>query len=366
MRGKGKTNLKHVAQAAGISPAAVSRFLNGTLTLPIATRTRIDKAIKALNYEPNPHARRLRRGRSDTIGLVLPDIANPFFATLVAAVEEEADKRGFGLSIHATLNRSGREVAYVNALSRNHIDGLLFITNHPDDGTLARLINQTGKVVIADEDVPQAITPKLFSDNEQGGYLAGCHLADHGHRDVAYIGGPKGMISTVRRSGGLERALRERGLPYQLYRYDGDYTVEFGRQAARRFLDDNCPASAILAGSDEIAIGLIEVFRAQNITIPDDVSLIGFDDIEPLHLFNPPLTAIRQQVRLLGQKALALLLETNWEEKGATFSEQLLPVEIKLRQSVGAPSRRFRVSAGSTPKEVEPDEEERTSKNLIS
>jgi len=336
MRGKNTTSLKQVAQVAGISPAAVSRFLNGTLQLPLKTRARVDKAIKDLNYLPNPHARRLRRGRSDTVGIVLPDIANPFFATLVAAVEAAADKRGLALSIHATLNRSGREIAYVEALSRHHVDGLLFLTNHPDDGQLAKLINQSGKIVIVDEDVPQAKMPKLFSDNEAGGYLAGKHLAEYGHQHIAYVGGPTGMLSSKRRFGGLERALIERALPYQLLCYEGEYTVEFGRQVARRFLDERCPASAIFAGSDEIAIGLMEVFRAQNITIPDDV------DIQPLHLFTPPLTAIRQPIRLLGQAALALLLETNWAQKDNSFSEQLLPVEIMVRQSVCAPSRRFK------------------------
>jgi len=342
MNKKKAASLKQVAQVAGISPTTVSRFLNGTLTLPDETRKRIEKAIEAFKYEPNPHARRLRRGLSDTIGIVLPDIANPFFATLVAAVEEEADSRGLHLSIHATLNRPGREVAYVKNLQHNHVDGLLFLTNHPDDGQLAAMINRTGKIVIVDEDLPQATVPKLFSDNEQGGYLAGCHLAEHKHHHIVYIGGPPGMISSVRRSQGLERALSERGQPYQLLRYEGHYTVDFGRAAARRFLDENMPATAIFAASDEIAIGVIEVLRGANITIPDDVSLIGFDDIEPLHLFAPPLTAIRQPVRLLGQKALALLLETNWEERESIFSEQLLPVEMRVRKSVSAPSKRFK------------------------
>jgi len=342
MSKKKAVSLKDVATMAGVSPAAISRFLNGTLTLPDETRVRVDKAIKEFNYEPNPHARRLRRGRSDTIGIVLPDIANPFFSTLVAAVEEAADVNGLSLSIHATLNRPGREVAYIESLRRNHVDGLLFLTNHPDDGELAALINQAGKIVIIDEDLPQAKVPKLFSDNETGGYLAGCHLADFGHRYIAYIGGPAGMISSVRRFGGLERALVERAQPYQLLRYEGHYTVEFGRVAAQRFLDEGMPATAIFAGSDEISIGVIEVLRAHNITIPDDVSLIGFDDIGPLHLFAPPLTAIRQPVRLLGQEALALLLETNWDEKKNCFSERLLPVEIRVRHSVAAPIRHFK------------------------
>ena len=339
MSSKRATSLKDVADAAGVSVATVSRLLNGSLQLPAETKQRIVKAIQDLKYEPNPHARSLSRGRSDTIGLVVPDIGNPFFATLVSAVEEEADKRGLALSLHVTLNRPGREISYVTALARNHVDGLIFITNHPDDGELAALINQTGKVVIVDEDVPHAMVPKLFSDNEQGGYLAGRHLVDHGHRRVLYIGGPQEMISTRRRFHGLERALKERGEPFQIIRYEGSFTVEFGREAARRFLDEGKQATAIFASSDEIAIGLIEVLLAEGVSIPDEVSVIGFDDVGPLHLFAPPLTAIRQPVRALGERGLALLLETNWQETESLRTEELLPVEIVVRNSVAPPSK---------------------------
>lgn len=340
MKGKA-TSLKDVAQAAGVSVTTVSRLLNGSLDLPAETKKRIDDAIRALNYQPNPHARRLSRGRSDAIGLVVPDIANPFFATLVAAVEEEADGRGLAVSLYATLNRSGREVAYLQLIERNHVDGLIFVTNHPDDGQLAELINRTGKVVVADEDVPGALAPKLFCDNEQGGYLAGCHLAEMGHADVLFIGGPDAMISGRRRFSGLERAMGERlGSATRLYKYEGNYTTEFGRQAARRFIEEGRPATAIFASSDEIAIGLIEVFRAQGVSIPDDVSVVGFDDVGPLHLFAPPMTAVRQPVRAIGQRAVSLLLETNWQEGEASSDEELLPVEIVVRKSVAPPARR--------------------------
>lgn len=340
MSNKRATSLKDVADAAGVSVTTVSRMLNGSLQLPPETKLRIDKAIQDLKYEPNPHARRLSRGRSDTIGLVVPDIANPFFATLVATIEEEADKRGLALSLHATLNRPGREIAYLRSLGRNHVDGLVFVTNHPDDGELAALINQTGKVVVVDEDVPNAMVPKLFCDNEQGGYLAGRHLAEFGHTRVLYIGGPQEMISTRRRYKGLERAMIEHGAGIDgLIRYEGDYTVEFGRAAGRRFLDEGKPATAIFASSDEIAIGLIEVLRGQGVSIPGEVSIVGFDDVGPLHLFAPPLTAIRQPVRAIGERALSLLLETDWQQREDFTSEELLPIEIVVRNSVAPPSK---------------------------
>jgi len=334
------TSLRDVASAAGVSVTTVSRMLNGTLELPAETRKRIQDAIQNLNYQPNPHARRLSLGRAETIGLVVPDIANPFFATLVAAVEEEADQRGLSVALNATLNRPGREIAYLQSIARNFIDGLIFLTNHPDDGQLAELINKTGRVVVVDEDVPGAKAPKLFGDNETGGYLAGRHLAEHGHMNVLFVGGSEEMVSTRRRFSGLERAMREAfGSAAQLESYKGDFTASFGRQAAQRFMAEKCPATAIFASSDEIAVGLMEVFQAEGVRVPDDVSMIGFDDIGPLHLFAPPLTAIRQPVRALGQRALSMLLETNWQEREPHATEEILPVEIVVRKSVAPPSK---------------------------
>ena len=334
------TSIKDVARVAGVSVTTVSRYLNRSLNLPVATRTRIDAAIKSLDYRPNPHARRLSRGRAETIGLVVPDISNPFFATLVAAVEEEADRRALAISLHATLNRPGREITYLELIEHNHVDGLIFATNHPDDGLLAPLINNTGKVVVVDEDVPGAKVPKILCDNEQGGYLVGRHLADYGHRRVLFVGGPPGMLSARRRCQGLSRALAESfGDDVDLTSYSGDYTVDYGRHAARRFLQEGRPASAVFASSDEIAIGMIEVFRESAVSVPDDVSLVGFDDVSPLHLFEPPVTTVRQPVGQIGKRALEVLLETNWQEPGSFASEELLPVEIVVRHSVAPPAK---------------------------
>lgn len=338
---KAKTpSLKDVAAAAGVSVTAVSRLMNGSLDLPYHTKKRIEDAIKTLNYRPNPHARRLSMGRSDTIGLVVPDIANPFFSTLVAAVEQAADEKRLVVSLHATLNRAGREVEYLQLIERNHVDGLIFVTNHADDGTLAALINRTGKVIIVDEDIPGSHAPKLFCDNDQGGYLAGLHLGGHGHKHVLFIGGDERMISARRRYDGVLRALREvHGDQVQVDRYAGEYTVDYGREAALRFLEEQSGATAIFASSDEIAIGLIEVFRSREKSVPRDVSIIGFDDVGPLHLFSPPLTVIRQPVRQIGRRSLELLLETNWQEWKPSASEELLPVEIVVRNSVAPPAK---------------------------
>ncbi len=329
------SSLKDVAQTAGVSVTTVSRFLNGSLDLPERTRTAVEAAILALNYLPNPHARRLSRGRSDTIGLVIPDVATPFFATLVAAVEAEADRRGLGLTLHATLNRRERELTYLEAVRRNQVDGLIFVTNHPDDGTLATAINASGQVVVLDEDVEGTSVPKLFCDNDQGGYLAGRHLAEAGHRRVLFIGGGDTMLSGKRRFAGFRRAMVEVwGPDVRIARYEGEYLAEFGRLAAKRMLAENLGATAVFATSDEITIGVLEVLNAEGIRVPNDLSLVGFDDAGPLHLFAPAVIAVRQPVRALGVRALALLVDTDWTNPANLPSEEILPVTLITRNSV--------------------------------
>ncbi|MGN6582184.1 MAG: LacI family DNA-binding transcriptional regulator, partial [Rhizobiaceae bacterium] len=185
------TRLIDVAQHAGVSVATVSRHLNGHIQLPVDTVARIESAIRELGYRPNPYARSLSRGRSDTIGLVIPDIANPYFALLASAVERAAGPHGLAVVLCVTLNQSEREHEYLQRLGRNHLDGLIFLTNHAADEALAKAINEASRrVVILDEDVKKARGPKIFGDNEQGGYLAGRHLVEAGHRRLAFIGGP--------------------------------------------------------------------------------------------------------------------------------------------------------------------------------
>ncbi|SPJ26401.1 LacI family DNA-binding transcriptional regulator [Palleronia abyssalis] len=340
-------NLSDVAKKAGVSVTTVSRFLNGSLSLPDARAHQIRTAVDELRYVPNPHARRLSRGRSDAIGLVVPDIAGPFFARLVAAVEEEADRLGLGLVLHATLNRPARELRYLDSLRMRHLDGMIFVTNRAADSALLAAVRSCQHLVLLDEDVPGAKVPKVFCDNEAGGRMAGGYLAAMGHRSVLFVGGEADMVSGRRRYRGFEQEMhRVSDGPVRIERVLGRYIPETGRDAARRFLEMAPRPTAIFATSDEMLIGLIEVLRDALVTIPDDVSLLGFDDIGPLHLFAPPITAIRQPVRDLGRRALGVLLETLKTETGeAAPTEELLPVTLIERASVAPPTTRLKATA---------------------
>ncbi|WP_137932361.1 LacI family DNA-binding transcriptional regulator [Mesorhizobium comanense] len=332
--------LADVARTAQVSVATVSRYLNNQLQLPDDTATRIRQAIAQHGYQPNPHARSLSLGRSETLGLVVPDIANPYFARLAAAVEREAARQGYGLTLCASLNTQEREREYLARLSRTAVDGIIFVSNHADDGSLRDPINSSNRrIVILDEDIAGVRGSKVFSDNEQGGYLAGRHMIEMGHRQIAFFGGPEAMRSTQARLAGVRRAIEESGEPAELRDiYFGSYSPEHGRACAERFLSSGLGATALLVTSDEIMIGALEIFRREGVRVPDQLSLIGFDDIAPFVLFDPPLTSIRQPVEAMGRRAVDLLIRGLKGEDVDGVVEHL-PVELVLRQSVARPPR---------------------------
>ncbi|MCD2172568.1 LacI family DNA-binding transcriptional regulator [Rhizobium sp. C4] len=326
-------SLQDVANAAGLSPATVSRYLNGSLNLPPATAERIDRAIAALDYKPNPHARRLSRGKSDTIGLVIPEIDNPFFAKLAAAAEREAEAAGLALMLFSSLNRRERELDYLEKLRRNFVDGLIFATNSRASEDLASVINDLKNVVVIDEDIDGVTAPRVFSDNDTGGVLAARCFIENGHTRFAFIGGPEDIMSTRERLAGFRRVIdgAKSGATLNAS-YFGSYSVEFGRTATARLLDEHPDVTALFVGADEILFGALETMRGRGMTAGRELSVITFDDAGPLAFFDPPITAVRQPIEEIGRTAVNVLrrLIEGSEVEPVTH----LPVELVVRRSV--------------------------------
>lgn len=328
-------SLKDVAKRADVSVATVSRYLNGFLELPEGTRGRIDRAVADLDYRPNPHARRLSLGRSDTIALIIPDIANPFFSRLAAAMEACAAERGKMVTLHATMNRGDREIAALENASQNLVDGLVFITNHMPPADVAQRINNFSRAVVLDEDVKGARAPRVLCDNEQGGFLAGQVLYQAGHRKIAYIGGREDLFSTTARLAGLQRGMQ--GIA-PLHSYVDDHAAASGRELAQRFLRESDGETALFVGSDELTVGVLEIFHAQGVRVPEDISLVSFDNVRSLHLFAPAITAVEQPVSAMGRRAVEMLLDGDWDNPKFLETTELLPVRLIERQSVSAPN----------------------------
>jgi LacI family transcriptional regulator len=335
---KRKTTIADVARHAGISQAAVSRWLNGKLSLPPATASKIRQAVKVLDYQPNAQARRLSQGRSDTIGIIVPDISNPFFSLIASEAERTIADYGYDLVIWSSRNQPEKELTCFERLSTGLVDGLLLITNHADDGRLAAAINKhPRRTVIIDEDVPGALAPRFFVENEKGGYAATRLLLELGHRYILHIGGPRDVMSATERASGWRLALHEAGIaPKDDWRIFTEYEVAPAFEAAHGIFARKDRPSAVFAGSDAIALGVMMQARAHGVAVPSDLSLVGFDGMPIVDLLGPPLTSVAQPIDELGRRG-ALALFDLLNGANANFETHRLPVSLVSRSSAAAP-----------------------------
>lgn len=328
--------LADVAAQAGVSPSAVSRYLNGRVDLPLATALRIDAAVERLNYRPNALARRLSTGRTDVIGLVTPDIGGHFFGAMAAAVESEARRNGYSINLTATGGDFRNEVEALRAVRDRHVDGVIISIQSPDQGgRLARSVSDTGSVVLVDEDVPGVKAPRILYQNEIGGFLATHYLLGAGHRRIAFIGGAPGLSTTEERLAGYRRAMAEAGVPIDdaLVRCGG-HGIDDGVEHGLALLRQHRPPTAIFAASDFLAFGALKAARLTGSVVPTDLSVVGFGDYPFAAYLAPALTTVRIPVADVGQMAVRNLLAVLRKEPVPPIVR--LPVELISRASVAS------------------------------
>ncbi|OON42191.1 cytochrome-c peroxidase [Izhakiella australiensis] len=338
---KKRVLLSDVAAHAGLSKATVSRYLNHSIVLPQETVARIEQAIITLDYRGNSLARRLSKGGSETLGLVLPDITNPFFAELADAAEEAASSRGFSLVLCITRNDPGKECQFIRWLDTCQVDGLLFTTNRPDNGLLRREIVRQQRIVLLDEDIPGSEVPKVFADNVQGGRIATRQLIEAGHRHIAFVGGPDALMSVRERYQGFSQALQEAGLhcPPEWVMY-GAYQREFGQRALHQLFSTTPRPTAIFAASDYLVLGLLDGLRERGLEAPQAMSLVGFDDASYADFTKPRISTIRQPAREMGHRAVNILLDL-LDGKAPAQPETRLPVTWIGRDSIRPPDSQY-------------------------
>ena len=339
MRSTKKATIRDVARAAGVSPATVSRFLNGSLSLPVETATRVQHAVDTLNYQPSALARSLSLGQSRMIGLVVPDIANPFFAQLASAAEAEAYKHGYGLLLCSTGGDSDREIAYIRLLKTRQLDGLIFVTDHDCSIQELKVLSHRAPIVLVDEDVRDVIAPRLFVDNHCGGRMVTEHLLAYGHTRIGFVGAKRTLLSGRERYQGFAEALSERGLePRQELLHFGSYSESTGEAGLAALLRVPQPPTAIFAGNDTIAVGVILEARRRGLRIPQDLSLVGFDGIPITALLSPALTTVVQPIKELGRLGVNMLLNSLNQDTEVTVQVRL-PVSLAVRASVATPGQ---------------------------
>ncbi|WP_447764155.1 LacI family DNA-binding transcriptional regulator [Sphingopyxis panaciterrae] len=302
--------IKMVAKQAGVSTATVSRAISAPGLVQPETRQKVQAAIDALGYVPNFAAKSLRTLRTRKIVVMVPDVSNPFFAEVIRGAEDAAQAAGYSLLLGDTRDDTDREAQYAEMLLRKEADGLIFL-GHRLPGKLAKLVQQRGfsaPVVNACDFSPALGVASVHIDNARAAADAIGLLLSMGHRRIALLAGPDSSHLTCERLEGARRAAALAGIADQLLVAHGDYTLESGVALAASVFGAKIPPTALFCFSDEVAIGALATCRERGIVCPDDVSIIGFDDVRYARFQNPPLTTIRQPMNAIGAEAVQLLL----------------------------------------------------------
>ena len=342
--------IQDVARAAGVSAASVSNLLNGRHDrMRSETRLRIETVIAELGYRPNPIARQLKTGHAPTLGLLVPTVSNPFFGELSAAIQESAQARGYHVLLCNTLRRPERESDFAEQLLRLGVRGFIAASAFGDPHLTPALVRRGLSVVHFDvrlSDVPPTGVDIVSIDNRPASYLATTHLADLGHRTIAYVTAPATVPNRVARLQGYRDALRDRGLdepivwplsePPTESGFEDVAHGELGRQAGIHLAARTPRPTGIVAVHDLVAIGVLSGLREAGLEIPGDVSVVGINDIHLASFTNPSLTTVRQPLGEMSELAVTRLLQ-RLADPGKPSSETLFAPALIQRTSSAAP-----------------------------
>lgn len=323
-----------VARAAGVSTATVSRTLSHTGVVTEDTRIRVMEAVERLAYAPNVAARTLRTARARKLLVTVPDISNPFFSNVIRGAEEAARDAGYAVVLGDTRHDAVLENQYAEMLARREVDGLIFLGHRLPDSlaTLVRARAGGAPVVNGCEFSPGMDVPSVHIDNFAASRDVMEHLIALGHRNIGIITGPLTSPLGRDRLAGAQKAVAEHTPPLSLTIDHGDYSVDSGALAAHRLIERG--VTAIFCCSDEMAMGALSAIRAVGLSCPDDISLVGFDDIRFARFMDPPLTTVSQPQPEIGRETVRLLIKLI--EKDPDGAKSLtLPYKLVVRASTG-------------------------------
>jgi LacI family transcriptional regulator len=326
-----------VAARAGVSTATVSRVLSGSATALPATRERVLEAARELAYRPSGVARALKRAETRTIGLVVTDIANPFFPQIVRGVEDEAHRLGYGVLLCNAADDPTRELAAFDLLVDRRVDGIIVASGRATRRLGRRLGELAMPVVLVNADTRVPGLASIGTAQRAGARMAAAHLLGLGHRRLAFIGAPPGHVAAGPRRAGVVDAIRAAGLnpASALVAEPGDGRVDGGVRAVAQLLDEGRLPTALVAYNDLAAIGALRALRTAGMAVPARVSVVGFDDIEPASWTDPPLTTIRQPTAEMGRWAVERIASAL---RGADeVARVTLAAELVVRGSTGPP-----------------------------
>jgi LacI family transcriptional regulator len=327
-----------VARLAGVSTATVSRALNGTAPIAPPTRAAIEAAVEQLGYRPNSIARSLVTKSTQTIALLLPDIANPFYAGLVAGIQAYALAHDRTMLLCTTEGDPEREEQYLQLLRDKQVDGALVdgLVLPPD--RIGRFVRDGFPIVCLDRDIDSSAIPLVQVDNRLGGRLATEHLLALGHTRIAHVTGARTLHISDDRRDGYRDALRDAGVEARHSLVEpGTFTEEGGYLAARALLEREPRLTAIFAANDLSAVGVLNALAEAGHYVPNDVSVVGFDDLRLAAYTSPPLTTIRQPAEEIAQLATELLIALTRGEDVRRMRHVLAPTLVERGSTAAWP-----------------------------
>lgn len=333
-------SIREVAARAGVSVGTVSNVLNRPEIVALSTRERVHEAIKALGFVRNESARQLRAGRSRIIGLVVLDVANPFFTDVARGVEDEASMAGLAVILCNSDDQLPKETRYLELLEEHRVQGILITPVAGADERLALLQRRGTPVVLVDATSPSGGQCSVAVDDVLGGDVAMSHLIDGGHQRLAYIGGPLSIRQVADRRDGALRALARAGRPPAALQMieTRALNVQAGQQAGAAIAAQ--PASrrptGVFCANDLIALGLLQEMTRRGIGVPADIAIVGYDDIDFAAAAAVPLSSVRQPRQQLGRTAAQLLLEETLATEAHTHRQVTFRPELEIRQSSSA------------------------------
>jgi LacI family transcriptional regulator len=332
-----RLTMRQIAELAGVSIATVSRVLNGRGDVSDETRDAVSQVIREHGYTANRSARGLSAGRTGLVGILVPLVYPAYFSSILAGAAQALSERDLQIVLSPTGHEHDREVSVLDRL-HGLTDGALIILPEESSEELERLLDRGYPIVVLDPLMPlDERIPSVSAAHTSGADQAMRHLLELGHRRIAQIGGPHGWVATEDRRRGYRAALAAAGiLPDPALEVEAEPEIVPGRDAAKHLLELPEPPTAIFAFNDNIAIGAIQAARALGLRVPDDVSIVGFDDVEHATIVSPALTTVRQPLAEMGRTAVSLLGRLLERQRYETLHVELA-TRLVVRESTGPP-----------------------------
>jgi LacI family transcriptional regulator, galactose operon repressor len=343
-----KYTMRDVARLAKVSTATVSAVINRNVPVSALRTKRVSDAMAALDYHPDEIARSLKKGRTNAIGVIVPDITNTFYPEVIQGVEEAARQRGYAVLLCDSSENPENEREHLSTLFSRRVDGVL-LACCADSTSQDAIARQRYPVVFVDR-IPFANAENSVStDNLHAGYIAARHLLGLGHQNIAMVVGDLGLSPHRDRLEGFRKAMQEANLPIRdEFLISGPLQVADGYAAGVQVFNLKVQPTAIMVSNNKLLLGLLQAIDERGVAIPTQMSVLGFDDYPWNKYFNPSLTAVAQATYEMGRRSLELLLQIIEREKGATVEKSIrLKAELRIRNSTTQPPRMPAARAGS-------------------